>query len=134
MATTALEQFSKLSGCHLVEGQYSAARGTESIDVLDPATESRIGHFVAATDAEIDAAVAIAIAAQKKWRKLNSLTRAELLHEAARRMREARPRVAEMLTREMGKTFKDGAAARLRGPRHVPPHEAEHDRSGCHLA
>ena len=107
MATTALEQFSKLSGCHLVEGQYSAARGTESIDVLDPATESRIGHFVAATDAEIDAAVAIAIAAQKKWRKLNSLTRAELLHEAARRMREARPRVAEMLTREMGKTFKE---------------------------
>jgi len=35
------------------------------------------------------------------------LTRAELLHEAARRMREAKPRVAEMLTREMGKTFKE---------------------------
>ena len=109
MGSAALEQFSKLSGRHLVDGQYVAARGSDSVDVIDPATESRIGHFVSATNAEIDAAVAIANAAQKKWRRVNALTRAELLHEAARRMRDAKPRLAEMLTREMGKTFKESA-------------------------
>jgi betaine-aldehyde dehydrogenase len=51
--------------------------------------------------------VAAANAAQKRWRGVNPLTRAELLHEVARRMREARPVVAEMLTREMGKPFKE---------------------------
>jgi acyl-CoA reductase-like NAD-dependent aldehyde dehydrogenase len=109
VAQTALERLSYLSGRHLVDGQFIAGKGDESIDVIDPATEARIGHFVSATDAEIDAAVAVANAAQKKWRKVNALTRAELMHEAARRMRDARPRVAEMLTREMGKTYKESA-------------------------
>jgi betaine-aldehyde dehydrogenase len=107
MASPALERFARVSGRHWVGGELVAARGSESVDLTDPATEGRIGHFVSASDSEVDAAVAAANAAQIKWRKVNALTRAELLHEAARRMREARPVVAEMLTREMGKPFKE---------------------------
>jgi len=106
-AQTALSECARLSGRHLVDGEFVAARGSEAIGVIDPATESRLGQFVSATDAEIDAAVAIANAAQKRWRKVNALTRAELLHEAARRVRVARPLVAELMTREMGKPFKE---------------------------
>jgi acyl-CoA reductase-like NAD-dependent aldehyde dehydrogenase len=109
MAGAALERFSALSGRHLVDGEFVAARGGEAVDVVDPATEGRLGQFVSAGDAEIDAAVAAANAAQRRWRKVNALTRAELLHEAARRIRETRPVVAEMLTREMGKPFKESA-------------------------
>ena len=107
MTSPALERFARVSGRHRIDGELVAARGTESFELADPATEARIGHFVSAGDAEVDAAVAVANAAQLEWRKVNALTRAELLHDAARRMRDARPLVAEMLTREMGKPFKE---------------------------
>jgi betaine-aldehyde dehydrogenase len=107
MAGTALEQFAALSGRHLLNGEFVAAQGGEAVDVIDPATEGRLGQFVSAGDAEIDAAVTLANAAQRQWRKVNALTRAEQLHEVARRIREARAVVAEMLTREMGKPFKE---------------------------
>jgi acyl-CoA reductase-like NAD-dependent aldehyde dehydrogenase len=45
--------------------------------------------------------------AQKRWRKINYHKRAELLHEAARKMRATRSLVGEMLTRETGKPFKE---------------------------
>ena len=40
---------------------------------------------------------------------MNCHKRAELLHEASRAMRQARATVAEMLTREMGKPYKESA-------------------------
>src|SRR5262249_13521545 len=51
--------------------------------------------------------IAAANAAQRQWAGVNYHRRAELLHEAARRMLAARPLVGEMLTREMGKTYKE---------------------------
>jgi betaine-aldehyde dehydrogenase len=75
--------------------------------VIDPATEARIGELVDATPEEIDQAVSVANAAQKSWRKVNSHKRAELLHDSAHAMREAKRLIGEMLTREMGKPFKE---------------------------
>ena len=45
--------------------------------------------------------------AQRAWRKVNHHRRAELLHEVSRRVIADRPLVAEMLTREMGKPYKE---------------------------
>lgn len=64
---------------------------------------------VEASAVEIDEAVQIANSAQQRWNKINYHRRAELLHEVAQAMRQARPVVAEMLTREMGKTYKESA-------------------------
>ncbi len=75
--------------------------------MIDPATEDRIGEVADATAAEVDAAIDAANRAFKSWRTLNMLTRAELLHEAAAELRRIRPVVAEMLTREMGKPYKE---------------------------
>jgi acyl-CoA reductase-like NAD-dependent aldehyde dehydrogenase len=99
--------FTKLSGLQRIAGQFVHSSGGAAIDVWDPATEERIGQIADATAADIDQAVAAANAAQRSWRNVNHHRRAELLHEVSRRMMAARPLVAEMLTREMGKPYKE---------------------------
>jgi acyl-CoA reductase-like NAD-dependent aldehyde dehydrogenase len=103
----ALDAFKNLDGHHLIDGRLVAGSGNPGAAIIDPATELNIGQIVEATTAEIDLAVEIANLAQKRWRKINYHKRAELLHEAARKMRDTRSLVGEMLTREMGKPFKE---------------------------
>ena len=75
--------------------------------MIDPATEERIGEIADATPADIAQAVMAANAAQRAWRTVNYHRRAELLHEVSRHVMTNRPLVAEMLTREMGKPYKE---------------------------
>jgi betaine-aldehyde dehydrogenase len=103
----ALDAFNNLDGHHLIDGHLVAGLGHPGAAIIDPATELPIGQIVDATTAEIDLAVEVANLAQKRWRKINYHKRAELLHEAARKMRDTRTLVGEMLTREMGKPFKE---------------------------
>ena len=105
----ALQSFSALSGRQLIAGERTAAAGSERTPVIDPATEARLGEIAEATSAELNRAVEAANIAQRKWRAVNYHRRSELLHEAALRMRQTRPLVAEMLTREMGKPYKESA-------------------------
>ncbi|MBS0394160.1 MAG: aldehyde dehydrogenase [Proteobacteria bacterium] len=105
--TTTLEQMKRLSGHHRIGGALRRAAGGSALPVIDPATEERVGEIVEATPAEIAEAVAVANAAQRAWARVNYHRRSELLHEVSRRMTAARPRVAEMLTREMGKPYKE---------------------------
>jgi betaine-aldehyde dehydrogenase len=108
MFMSALEEFARLSGTVLVDGVQRVSDGAP-IDVTDPATGLRVGHVADATADEIDAALVGTRAAQGAWWSLSALARAEALHEVARRVRDDLPVVAEMLTREMGKTFKEAA-------------------------
>src|ERR1700728_4535163 len=99
--------FSRLSGSQRIDGQLTRASGGAAIDVIDPATEERVGQVADATADDIARAVAAANTAQRAWRKVNHHRRAELLHEVARRVMADRALVAEMLTREMGKPYKE---------------------------
>jgi acyl-CoA reductase-like NAD-dependent aldehyde dehydrogenase len=103
----ALNAFSKLSNQHLIDGKLVRAAGAREHAVIDPATEIKIGEITDATPTEIDFAVAVANAAQRRWRKVNYHKRAEILHDAAHQMRTTKRLVGEMLTREMGKPFKE---------------------------
>jgi acyl-CoA reductase-like NAD-dependent aldehyde dehydrogenase len=101
--------FRDLSGQHQIGGRHVRGAGDSRSRVIDPATEEVIGELVEATPAELEAAVSTANTVQRQWRKVNYHRRAELLHEAAHAMRAARAPVAEMLTREMGKPYKESA-------------------------
>src|SRR5882724_10761259 len=103
---SAKSAFARLSGHQRIAGRLVQSNGGEAINVWDPATEERIGQIADATAADIDRAVAAANSAQRSWRGVNFHRRAELLHEVSRRVMAARPLVAEMLTREMGKPYK----------------------------
>src|ERR1700692_895874 len=102
----AKQAFTSLSGQQRIGGGLVRSSGT-AIEVSDPATELCIGEIADASPAEIDQAVAAANAAQRVWRHVDHHRRAELLHAVARRVMADRPLVAEMLTREMGKPYKE---------------------------
>ena len=105
----AVAAFERLSSHHRIAGELRRAGGSNNFAVIDPATEECIGELVDATEGEIDTAIAAADQAQRSWSRVNYHRRAELLHEVARRMLAERPLIAEMLTREMGKPFKESA-------------------------
>ena len=109
LTLNALSAFAALSGRHLIAGERIAATGTTRTPVIDPATEARLAEIAEATPAEVERVVEVANVAQRKWRTVNYHRRSELLHEAAHQMRKMRPLVAEMLTREMGKPYKESA-------------------------
>ena len=104
-----LEEFSKLSGAYFINGQYQKSDSGTSYDVVDPATEDVIGQIADCNENEVGNVINAANAAQKKWASMNGLTRAELMHEVATKMRKMTPVLAEMLTREMGKPYKEAA-------------------------
>src|SRR5208283_537806 len=104
---SAIAAFKRLSGHQRIAGQLVRTAGAGAIDVIDPATEERIGEIADGTPTDIDQAVAVANTAQLAWRKVNYHRRAELLHEVSRQVMADRPLVAEMLTREMGKPYKE---------------------------
>jgi acyl-CoA reductase-like NAD-dependent aldehyde dehydrogenase len=103
----ASQTFKLLSGTLFIDGQHTPGASSVRLAVIDPATEDKIGEVADATPAEIEQAIACAARAQKQWNATNMLTRAEAMHAVASEMRRLRPVLAEMMTREMGKPYKE---------------------------
>src|SRR5579872_194315 len=102
-----LAQIANLNGMLWMDNQLRPALGTARYEVIDPSSEEVIGHVTESTPQQVDAAVASAARAQKVWWKKSALERSELMHEVADRLKEMKPRLAELLTREMGKPYKE---------------------------
>lgn len=103
----ALDDFSRLSGKLYVGGEYVASAATTHLDVIEPATEDRIGQIADTTDAEVDRAIDIANKARRKWMAMDPRSRAVVLHDIAAVIRRDKAQYAECLTREEGKPFKE---------------------------
>ncbi len=105
----ALKEFSRLSGSYFINGHYKKSDSGTSYDVVNPATEKVIGQIADCTENEVAEVIALANTAQKKWAATNGLTRAELMHDVAAKMRKMTPVLAKMMTCEMGKPYKEAA-------------------------
>jgi acyl-CoA reductase-like NAD-dependent aldehyde dehydrogenase len=75
----------------------------ETIAVVNPATEEVIDHVPRGNAADANRAADAAYEAQKDWRNVPGLEKAEMMHEFARKLRENRQSIAEILTQEGGK-------------------------------
>ncbi|MDH3387050.1 MAG: aldehyde dehydrogenase family protein [Gammaproteobacteria bacterium] len=104
-----LEEFDHKSHTILLNGEYRRSEATESRDVIDPATENVIAEIAETSAAEIDAAVDAGHAAQKIWWRKSALERSEIMHEIANDLLAMKAQLAEALTREMGKPYKESA-------------------------
>lgn len=104
-----LADFDNKSHTILLDGEFRRSEATQSRQVIDPATENVIAEIAETTAAEVDTAVEIGHAAHKKWWRISALERSEIMHDIANDLHAMKPRLAEALTREMGKPYKESA-------------------------
>ncbi len=99
--------FERLSGTLFLDGSFVASRSTNRLDVIDPATEERIGEIADATESEVEDAMDAALKAGRQWNAVDMRSRAVVMHEIAAVMRRDKALYAECLTREEGKPYKE---------------------------
>ncbi|WP_199029545.1 aldehyde dehydrogenase [Ralstonia sp. ASV6] len=92
-----------------VNGQFVASESDTFIVVKNPATEAPFARVHAVTANEAIAAVDVAAAAQKAWRKLPSTERAAYLHKLADALTARAPEIGAALAQESGKSVEDAS-------------------------
>jgi succinate-semialdehyde dehydrogenase/glutarate-semialdehyde dehydrogenase len=90
----------------LVNGEWLPGQRGE-IEVRNPATGELLGSVAAASPTSVDAAVRAAADAFVDWRKTSVLERAELCRQAFSICMQRSDEIAEMITREVGKTIRE---------------------------
>ena len=96
-------------GC-FINGEWTPARGGQSIDVLDPATGQTLATIARGTAADIDAAVSAAQAAGAAWADNPPVQRARVLAAIARRILVEKDRLARIECQDTGKPLKQALA------------------------
>jgi succinate-semialdehyde dehydrogenase/glutarate-semialdehyde dehydrogenase len=81
-----------------------------AIESVNPATGERIASFPEMSRAEVDAVLAEAARAQRKWARTRLLERTAPMRRAAALLREREGELARLMALEMGKPLKEGAA------------------------
>ena len=104
-----LNEFDQKSHNILLDGEFRRSESGETLNVIDPATEDVIAEIAETSAAEVDAAVDAGHAASRKWWRISALERSEIMHEIANDLLAMKHELAEALTREMGKPYKESA-------------------------
>jgi succinate-semialdehyde dehydrogenase/glutarate-semialdehyde dehydrogenase len=86
-----------------IAGQWRKAASGKTIDVIDPATEEKIGSVAHAGVADLDLALAAAEKGFAAWRRISAFERAKILRKAADLLRERADQIAPLMTLEEGK-------------------------------
>ncbi len=86
----------------LIRGEQVSGQGA-ALAIENPATEETVTEVHGASPEQVDAAIAGAREAARGWAATPAVERAELLHEAATRMRAMTEELAKALTLEGGK-------------------------------
>ena len=86
----------------LIRGEQVSGQGA-ALAIENPATEETVAEVHGASPEQVDAAIAGAREAARGWASTPAVERAELLHEAAARMRAMTEELANALTLEGGK-------------------------------
>ena len=95
---------------HFVGGERVPGRSGSSGDVFDPATGAVAAQCPYASAAEVDEAVRVATAAGAAWARTSIAGRLEVIFEFRARFAAAREELAELVSREHGKTLADSRA------------------------
>lgn len=100
---------------HLINGEKVAGTSGRFAEARNPATGEVITKVPLATKDELDAAVAKAAEAQKEWAKVNPQKRARVFMKFGALINEYMDELAEILSKEHGKTIPDAKGDIQRG-------------------
>ena len=100
---------------HFINGQRTTGQSTRTADVLNPSTGAAQAQVALASAADVDAAVAGAVAAQQVWAAWNPQRRARVLMKFIELVNQNKDELARLLSLEHGKTFDDSLGDIQRG-------------------
>jgi malonate-semialdehyde dehydrogenase (acetylating)/methylmalonate-semialdehyde dehydrogenase len=98
-----------------IDGKHVQSDSKDWRDVLNPATQEVVARVPFATAAEVDAAVASAKKAFAGWRNTSLGQRMRIMLKFQHLLRENATQLAELITREHGKTLPDAEGEVMRG-------------------
>ena len=98
-----------------VGGAWTPSRGTQTLEDRDPATGEVLARVPLSVAEDVDAAVAAAREAQLAWRATSPLVRARAVMALRDVLDRHRDELAQLVTRDMGKTLADAAGEVGRG-------------------
>lgn len=85
-----------------IDGEWVAPRGTQNLDVIDPATEKPCGNIVLGNQEDVELAVAAAKRAFPSYSQTSREERIALLERIVEIYKRRMPELAELITLEMG--------------------------------
>jgi len=100
---------------HFINGKHHPSQSSEWRDVLNPATQEVVARVPFATPAEVELAVGSAQRAFQTWRETSLAARMRIMLRFQHLLREHTSEIAELITREHGKTLPDAEGEVGRG-------------------
>ncbi len=95
-----------LSGKHLIDGAMVPSASGKTFDVRYPATLETIGAAAYGEAADVDAAVAAAVRAQRDWAATPARERGKLMIECGRLLNEHKEELSRLVALETGKALR----------------------------
>jgi malonate-semialdehyde dehydrogenase (acetylating)/methylmalonate-semialdehyde dehydrogenase len=100
---------------HFIDGRRSPLSSTRTADVLNPSTGAVQAQVLLASADDVGTAVASAVEAQKEWAAWNPQRRARVMMKFIDLVNSNADEIAELLSREHGKTIPDSLGDIQRG-------------------
>ncbi len=98
-----------------IDGEFVASNSEHRLPVTNPANQQLLAEVPLATHAEVEQAVASAVAAFKTWKEVPVAERARLMMRYCQLLKEHHDDLAELLSQDTGKTFEDAKGDVWRG-------------------
>ncbi|WP_099092653.1 CoA-acylating methylmalonate-semialdehyde dehydrogenase [Acinetobacter larvae] len=99
----------------LIQGEFVESKSQHWQDIINPATQQRLGSVPFASHEEVNAAIAAAKQAFSTWRDTPIQTRMRIMLKFQQLIREHSKEIAKVLTAEQGKTLADAEGDIQRG-------------------
>ncbi len=100
---------------HWIGGALQRGSGTRQQTVWNPTTGAPARQVLLASEADVNAAVAAAVAAQPAWGDMPPIRRARVLNNFLALLNQHKDTLAAMITAEHGKVFTDAQGEVMRG-------------------
>ena len=100
---------------HWIDGRETAGESGQTQPIMNPATGGEAGTLHLGDAATADRAVQVAVAAQAEWGKVSLARRTQILYRMRELMIEHTDEIAEVISREHGKTIADARGEIARG-------------------
>jgi len=100
---------------HWIDGREEAGTTGSTQPIMNPATGAEVGTLHLGDASTVDRAVQVAAAAQKEWGRTSLAKRTQILYRMRELMIEHTDEIAQLISREHGKTIGDAKGEIARG-------------------